>query len=147
MSYLYREPPIDAFYQVSLHLAQRFQSKICLRNRKKKIAYNAMFLNGSKRDERFPQRTFHICSPPCFGPFGQAVSEQKIIRNRPIRNKSCLWWPCLRMNRNKMSNLYSEISKDVSYQVSVHLAKRFQRTIFLEIDQVETRIDYGSQMC
>jgi hypothetical protein len=29
-----------------------------------------------------------------------------------------------------MSNLYREPSKDVSYQVSIHLAKRFQRRIF-----------------
>ena len=30
-----------------------------------------------------------------------------------------------------------------SHQVSFHLAKRFQRRIFLEIDQLETRIAYG----
>ena len=36
-----------------------------------------------------------------------------------------------------MSNLYSGHSIDASYQVSVHLAKRFQRRIFLEIDQSE----------
>jgi hypothetical protein len=50
--------------------------------------------------------------------FGQAFSE-KIFRNRPIRNKNCLWWPCLLMDRDKMSNLYREPSIDASYQVSV----------------------------
>jgi hypothetical protein len=44
------------------------------------------------------------------------------------------------MDRDKMSNLYREPSIDTSYQVSVHLAMRFQRTRFLEIDQLETRI-------
>jgi hypothetical protein len=39
-----------------------------------------------------------------------------------------------------MSNLYREPSIDASYQVSVHLDKRFQRRRFLEIDQSETRI-------
>ena len=34
---------------------------------------------------------------------------------------------CLFMDRNKMSNLYRESSIDASYQVSVHLAKGFQR--------------------
>jgi hypothetical protein len=34
-----------------------------------------------------------------------------------------------------MSNLYSELSIDASYQVSVHLAKRFQGEDFLEISQ------------
>ena len=48
-------------------------------------------------------------------------------RNRPIRNNNCLWWPCLFMNRDKMSMLYKEPPIDASYQVSVHLAKRFQR--------------------
>ena len=31
------------------------------------------------------------------------------------------------MDRNKMSNLYKGPSIDASYQVSVHLAERFQR--------------------
>jgi hypothetical protein len=35
---------------------------------------------------------------------------------------------------------YREPSIDASYQVSVHLAKRFQRRRFLEIHQLETRI-------
>jgi hypothetical protein len=43
-------------------------------------------------------------------------------------------------DRDKMSNPYREPSIDASYQVSVHLAKRFQRRRFLEIDQLETRI-------
>jgi hypothetical protein len=36
-----------------------------------------------------------------------------------------------------MSNPHREPSIDVSYQVSVHLAKEFQRRRFLEIDQSE----------
>jgi hypothetical protein len=28
------------------------------------------------------------------------------LKNRPIRNKNCLWWPCLLMDWDKMSNLY-----------------------------------------
>ena len=50
-------------------------------------------------------------------------------------------------DRDKMSNLYREPSIDASYQVSVHLAKRFQRRGFLEIDQLETRIAFGSHIC
>ena len=45
-----------------------------------------------------------------------------------------------------MSNLYTESFRDASYQVSVHLAKRFQR-FFLEIDQPETRNAYGGHVC
>ena len=46
-----------------------------------------------------------------------------------------------------MSNLYRGPSIDVSYQVSDHLDKRFQRRRFLEIDQSETRIACGGQVC
>jgi hypothetical protein len=42
---------------------------------------------------------------------------------------------------------YREPSIDVSYQVSVHLDKRFQRRRFLEIDQSETRIDCDGHVC
>jgi hypothetical protein len=96
ISNLYREPSIDASYQVSYHLAKRFQRKSC-------------------------------------------------FRNRTIRNKNCLWRPCLLTDQNGMSNSHRGPSIDASYQVSVHLAKRFQRTRILEIDQLETRIACGSQ--
>jgi uncharacterized protein YlaI len=52
-------------------------------------------------------------------------SEEKIFRNRPIRNKNCLWWPCLLTDRDELSNRNRELSIDASYQVSVHLDKRF----------------------
>jgi hypothetical protein len=55
MSNLYRGPLIDASYQVSVHLAKRFQ-------------------------------------------------RRRFFRNQPIRNKNCLWWPCLLTDRDEMSN-------------------------------------------
>ena len=59
--------------------------------------------------------------------FDQAVSEEKIFKNRPIRNKNCLWQPYLLMDREEMNNLYRGPPIDASYQVSVHLAEGFQR--------------------
>ena len=76
MSNLYREPSIDASYQVSVHLAKRFQGRY--------------------------------------------------FRNQPIRDNNCLWRPCLLMDRDDMSNRNRGLSMDASYQVSVHLAKRFR---------------------
>ena len=98
MSNLYREPSIDASYQVSYHLAKRFQRKSC-------------------------------------------------FRNRPIRNKNCLWRSCLLTDQNGMSNSHRGPSIDASYHVSVHLAKQFQSRRFLEIDQPETRIACGGHVC
>jgi hypothetical protein len=46
-----------------------------------------------------------------------------------------------------MNNLYKGPAKDASYQVSIHLAKWFQRRRFFEINQSETRIAYGGHVC
>ena len=165
MSTLYRRPPIDASYQVSVHLAQRFQRRRIFKisqsetrsfrgeeflksaNQKQESPVVAMFVNGSGRNEQSLQRTFHRCFLPSFGSFGQAVSEEKIKKNRPIRNKNCLWRPCLLTDRDKMSSLNRGPSIDASYQVSDHLAKRFQMRRFLEIDQSETKIACGGHVC
>jgi hypothetical protein len=146
MSNLYREPSLDASYQVSFHLAKRFQRKNCFRNqtiRNKNCLWRPCLLtdqNGMSISHRGPsidasfqvvsekkifrnwpirknnclwwprlltdwdkmsnlyKRTFHRCFLPSFRSFGHAVSEEKIFRNRPIRNKNHLWWPCLLMD-------------------------------------------------
>ena len=46
-----------------------------------------------------------------------------------------------------LRKLNTEPSIGASHQVSVNLAKQFQRRRFLEINQPETRIAYGSQVC
>jgi hypothetical protein len=56
---------------------------------------------------------------------------EDFFRNQPIRNKNCLWRPCLITDWDKMSNLYRGPAIDASYQVSVHLAKWFQRRRFI----------------
>ena len=83
-------------------------------NQKQELSVAAMFINGSGRNEQSLQRTFHRFFLPSFGSFNQAVSE-KIFLNRPIRNKNCLWRPCLLMDRDEMSNLCRGPSIDASY--------------------------------
>ena len=51
-------------------------------------------------------------------------------KSASIRNKNCLRQPYLLMDRGEMSNLYRGPPMDASYQISVHLAKRFQRRRF-----------------
>jgi hypothetical protein len=68
------------------------------------------------------------------------VSEKIFFRNQPIKKKNGLWRPCLLTDRDEMSNLYRGPSIDASYQVSVHLGKRFHRRRFFLIGQSETRI-------
>jgi hypothetical protein len=45
--------------------------------------------------------------------------RRRFFRNRPIRNKNCMWWPCLPTDRDEMSILHRGHSIDASYQVSV----------------------------
>ena len=85
----------------------------------------AMFVNGSKRNQHFPQRTFHgsfltdwdkmsnlykrtfhRCFLPSFGSFGHAVSEEIFQKQT---NQNHLWWPCLLMDGNRMCNLYRDL--------------------------------------
>ena len=54
MSNLYRGPSIDAFYQVSGHLAMSFGGEFFLKsaNQKQEWPVVAMFVNGSGRNEQ-----------------------------------------------------------------------------------------------
>jgi hypothetical protein len=69
--------------------------------------------------------------------------RRRFFRYRPIRNKNCLWWPCLLTDWDEMSNLYRGHSIDASCHVSVNLAKLFQRKRFKKIGQSEARIACG----
>ena len=90
------------------------------------VVMGSMFVNGSELNEQSLQGSFQGCFVPRFDSFGLAVSE-KIFQKSTNQNKNGLWQPCLGMDWDEMSNLYRGPSIDASYQVSVHLAKRFQR--------------------
>jgi hypothetical protein len=118
-----------------------------LTNQKQELPMVAMFVNGSGQNVQSLEKTAYRCFLPSFGSFGQTVSEEKNLKNQPIRNKSRLWRSCLLTDRDEMSNLYRGPSIDASYQASVHWAKRFQRRRFLKIGQSETRIACGGHVC
>jgi hypothetical protein len=54
MSNLYRGPSIDASYQVSVHLAKRFQRRRFkkIANQKQELPVVAMLVNGSGQNEQ-----------------------------------------------------------------------------------------------
>jgi hypothetical protein len=116
-------------------------------NQKQELPVAAMFVNRLGQNLQSLERTAHRCVLPSFGSFGQTVSKEKNLKNQPIRNKSRLWRSCSLMDRDEMSNLYRGPSIDASYQVSVHLAKRFQRRRILKISQSETRVACGGHVC
>ena len=69
---------------------------------------------------------------PSYGSFAQAVSDEKIISEiyQPEK-KIWLWRPYLLTDRDEMRNIYNKPSIATSYQVTVHLPKRFQGRIIL----------------
>ena len=127
---LYTEPSICASYQISVHLATRFQRRNFFRNqpiRNKNCLWRPCLstdrdemcnlYRGSSIDVLY-QVSVHLA---------KGFQRRIFFRNQPIRNKNCLWRPCLLTDRDKLCNLYREPSIDASYQVSIHLAKGFQR--------------------
>jgi hypothetical protein len=62
-----------------------------------------------------------------------------------------MWWPCLLMDRDEISNVYRGLSIDASYQISEQLALRFQRRRFkcekLMDDRRRTPSDGKSSHC
>jgi hypothetical protein len=53
------------------------------------------------------------------------LQRRRFFRNRPTKNKNCLWQPCLLMYHDEMSNL----NRGPSIAL-VHLAMRLQRRRF-----------------
>ena len=69
--------------------------------------------------------------------------RRRFFRTQLIRNKNCLWWPCLLTDQDEMSNLYTGPSMNAFYQVSVHFGQAVSEEKIFEIDKLETRIACG----
>ena len=104
-------------------------------NQKQEMPEVAMFVNGWGRNEQSIQKTFQRCFLPSFGSFSKVVSEEKIFRNRPIRNKNFLWQPCLLMDLDEISNIHRGPAIDDSHQISVHLANSLREEFFNSANQ------------
>ena len=149
MGNLYREPSIDASYQVSVHLAKRFRGQHFQKsiNQKQELPMVAIFVNGSGRNMQSLQRTSHRCILLSFGSFGKAVSEEKIFQ-KSSNQKQELSMVAIFVNgqgRNKKSQ--QRTFHRCFLPSFCSFGKAFQRRRFLEIDQLERRIACGSYIC
>ena len=141
MSILHRGHSIDASYQVLVHLAKRFQRRrlkcekqtddrrLTPSDGKSSYCLWQGLLNSILKCEyilvMYRINMLHYISISYFSKGDNYKSYlsfnrgKYFFRNQAIRNKSCLWRPCLLTDRDKMSNLYREPSIDASYQVPV----------------------------
>jgi hypothetical protein len=130
---LYRGPSIDASYQISVHLGKWLQRRRFFRNQpirnKNGLWRPCLLTDWDKINNRYRGPSIDA-SYQISVHLGKWLQRRRFFRNQPIRNKNGLWRPCLLTDRDEMSNLYRGLSIDASYQVSVHLAKQFQRRRF-----------------
>ena len=103
------------------------------------LLYECKFLTIEETNKKKKKKSF--------GSFGKAVSEKKIFRNRPIRNKNCLWQPCLLMDREEKSILYRGPPKMLPTKFQFNWLGGFRGEDFLEINLSETRIVCGGHVC
>jgi hypothetical protein len=132
MRNLYNGPSKDASYQVSVHLVKRLQGRY-FRNqpiRNKNCLWRPCLLSDRNYMSTLYKGPSNDASYQISIHLAKRLPRRRFFRNRPIRNKDCLWRPCLLNRSEYMSNLYRWSSNDASYHVSIHLAKWFQRRRF-----------------
>ena len=146
---LYPEPSIGASYQISVHWATQYQRRRFFLEitKKKNCLWWPCLLTDREEMSKLYRGPSIDASYPVLVHLAKRFPRRRFFRNRPIRNKNCLWRQCLLTDRDDMSIFNREPSINTSYQVSVHLPKRFQRRILKKIDQSKTRIACGGHVC
>jgi hypothetical protein len=113
----HRGHSIDASYQVSVHLAMRFQGEETWQPHAILVSYWSISKKSS------PLKLL-------------SHMNRNLVESIYMYGRFCIKFPQSRI----MSNLHRGPSINASYQVSVHLVKRFQRRRFKKIGQSETKI-------
>jgi hypothetical protein len=107
---LYIEPSIGASYQISVHLATRFQRRFFLNNPPKKMPMVSMFVNRSGRNKHLYRGPSIDASYQVLIHLAKRFQRRRFFRHRLIRNKNCRWQPCLLTDRDKMSIFIEDLS-------------------------------------
>jgi hypothetical protein len=58
--------------------------------------------------------------------------RRRFFRNRPIKNKNCMWWSCLLTDRDEMSNLHRGHSIDDSSWLPPKLGRKYLWNVLYE---------------
>jgi Zn-finger protein len=98
MSNLHRGHSIDASYQVSTFHILIFSENP--QSTELKLGRKHLWKILSK------ECTFCYDPLPNMATMTKQFQRRRFFRNWPIRNKNCMWWPCLLTDRDEMSNLH-----------------------------------------
>jgi hypothetical protein len=106
-----------ASYQLSIHLAKRFQRRRLFRNqpiRNKNWLWWPCLLTDRDESSNFYRGHAIDASYYALVHLANQFQMRSFFLKQPIRNKNCLCRPCLLTDHNKMSNHYRGHSKYVS---------------------------------
>jgi hypothetical protein len=118
MSILYREPSIDTSYQVSVHLAKRFQRRRFFRNQPIRNK-NGLWWPYLLTDQELCQMNRHLVGS-IYGRF--SIKNAHFV---PIHLQT--WPPQAILVSDWSISKKSSTLKQLGQMVSYHLVKRFQR--------------------
>ena len=142
MSNFIKGPSIDACYHVLVHLAERFQRRRFFRSQpirnKNCLWWPCLLTDQDEMSNLYIGPSIDVSCQVAVH-MAKRFQRRRFFRSQPIRNKNCLWRPCLLTDQDEMSNLYRGPSMDASYHVSVHLAKRFQRSRFFRNQPIRNK--------
>ena len=127
MRKFHRRPYINASYQVSVHLAKRFQRRTFFRNqptRNKNFQWRSCLLKD--RDEMIHLYRVHSidASYQVALHLAKLFQRRNYFRHWPTSNNNGLWRSCLLTGRDKISNLNRGHSIDASNNDLLQLVKR-----------------------
>jgi hypothetical protein len=120
MSTLYREPSIDASYQVSIHIYGKPSIKIAnfvpirLQTWPPQAIIIADWWISKNSSPLKPSSHRQLMFLVAITAYASRFHRRRFFRNQLISNKNCLWWPFLPTDQDEMNNLYREPYIDAS---------------------------------
>ena len=147
-SYIFqiKPPPVHVYHFVSPspNILSNSSTVIFL----KVLHENMVSLSENQKFLQFNQVNITIISILMNSGYTQHIWLQIFLNE--FENKNLLeaqWVETVSLTFHSVLRKLLEPSIGASYQISVHLAKQFQRKRFLEINQSETRIACGGHVC